>query len=55
MKASELMKKLQEQIELHGDCEVYISHYDGTCDCGHIDKASGAYFDDELGDVICIH
>lgn len=24
MKASELIKKLQEQIELHGDCELWL-------------------------------
>lgn len=28
MKASELIRKLQEQIELHGDCELWVESYD---------------------------
>lgn len=28
MKASELVKKLQEMIELYGDCEVWVEDYD---------------------------
>lgn len=32
MKASELIRKLHEQIELHGDYEVYIESYDQDFD-----------------------
>ena len=32
MKASALIRKLQEQIELHGDYEVYIESYDQDFD-----------------------
>lgn len=32
MKASELIRKLQEQIELHGDYEVYVESYDWDFD-----------------------
>ena len=32
MKASELIRKLQEQIELHGDYEVYVESYDWNFD-----------------------
>lgn len=32
MKASELIRRLQEQIELHGDYEVYIESYDWDFD-----------------------
>lgn len=32
MKASEFIQKLQEQIELHGDCEVYVESYDWDFD-----------------------
>lgn len=33
MLASELIFKLQEQIELHGDLEVGIRTHDGEFDC----------------------
>ena len=33
MKASELIRKLQEQIELHGDYEVYVESYNWDFDC----------------------
>lgn len=35
MKASELIRKLQEQIELHGDYEVYFKSYDWDFDYGN--------------------
>lgn len=49
MKASELIQKLREQIELHGDYEVYVESY--NCDFsypvndvhdGYIHEKSGA-------------
>ena len=49
MKTSELIQKLQEQIELHGDYEVYVESY--NCDFsypvndvhdGYIHEKSGA-------------
>ena len=33
MKVSELIRKLQEQIELHGDYEVYVESYNWDFDC----------------------
>lgn len=33
MRASELIQKLQEQIELHGDCKVWIGEWDYEYDC----------------------
>ena len=35
MKASELIRKLQEQIELHGDYEVYFESYNLDFDYGY--------------------
>ena len=32
MKASELIEKLQTQIELHGDCELWVESYDHDFD-----------------------
>ena len=52
MKASEFIRKLQEQIELHGDYEVYVESYNWDFDYddsypvvevrdGYIDENSG--------------
>jgi hypothetical protein len=46
MKASELIQKLQEQIELHGDCKVWIGHYDMEFDCDDSYPASQVAFED---------
>lgn len=47
MRASELIKKLQEQIELHGDYEVWVDSYNYDFD---YDDSHGVYeicFDEE--------
>ena len=39
MKASELIRKLQKQIELHGDYEVYVE----SCNCDFSYSVSGVH------------
>lgn len=47
MKASELIKKLQEQIELHGDCEVWVESYDYDFDNDNSFAVNGIGFNEE--------
>lgn len=54
MKASELIKKLQEQIESHGDCEVWIDDYNEEYQRDESDTVFSVYFDnDEKNIRIC--
>lgn len=50
MKASELIRKLQEQIELHGDYEVYIE----SCNYGNsypVNEVRDGYIHEKSGMV----
>ena len=54
MKASELIRKLQEQIELHGDCEVYFESYNLDFDDGYsypVSEVSDGYVHEKSGVV----
>lgn len=51
MKASELIQKLQEQIELHGDLEVSMVTDDGDCECERSYWVSGVCFDDRFNEI----
>ena len=54
MKASELIRKLQEQIELHGDYEVYYVSYDWDFDYGYsypVVEVCDGYIDENSGVV----
>ena len=53
MKASELIEELQEQIKLHGDCEVWfdceveLEGYNGDYTLKQSDCVSSTYFKEE--------
>ena len=50
MKASELIQKLHEQIELHGDYEVYVESY--NCDFSyHANDVHDGYIHEKSGAV----
>lgn len=54
MKASELIRKLQEQIELHEDYEVYYVSYDWDFDYGYsypVVEVRDGYIDENSGVV----
>lgn len=54
MKASELIRKLQEQIELHGDYEVYVESYNWDFDCDDsypVSEVSDGYVHEKSGAV----
>ena len=54
MKASELIQKLQEQIELHGDYEVYVESYDWDFDYDDsypVSEVSDGYVHEKSGVV----
>lgn len=54
MKASELIRKLQKQIELHGDYEVYFKSYNLDFDYGYnypVSEVSDGYIDENSGVV----
>lgn len=54
MKASELIRKLQEHIELHGDYEVYYVSYDWDFDYGYsypVVEVRDGYIDENSGMV----
>jgi hypothetical protein len=53
MKASEMIRKLQEQIELHGDCEVCVESYDYDFDYDSTYDVHRVEFNQERG-KICI-
>lgn len=53
MKASEMIRKLQEQIELHGDCEVCVELYDYEFDYDSTFDVHRVEFNEERG-KICI-
>ena len=47
MKATQLIQKLQEQIKLHGDCEVWIDNYNVEYQQDESDTVSSVYFDND--------
>lgn len=47
MKASELVKKLQELMAMHGDCNVWIGHWDMDFDADDSYPVGGVAFADE--------
>ena len=54
MKASELIRKLQEQIKLHGDYEVYFESYDWDFDYGNsypVSEVRDGYIHEKSGMV----
>lgn len=54
MKASELIRKLQEQIEFHGDYEVYYVSYDWDFDYGYsypVVEVRDGYIDENFSGV----
>lgn len=54
MRASELIQKLQEQIELHGDCMVLIDGWNAEFAYDESDYVNSVYFNHEEENIrIC--
>lgn len=46
MKASELIKKLQEEIEIYGDYDAYISMFNYDLDCFEFQDVTTVRYDE---------